>query len=238
MTLRFPRGPGLVAASLALMMVPMLFPADAEAQSIRSPYRFIEGRHEAGVFVAQVPGNRGVMELGPGDGVQFGARYGLELGGPFAVEFAGFLLPTDRHVRAPSESGESIEALGVADALVGGLDGRLRFTLTGPRTWYRLAPFVVAGGGVVGNLSGRIEEEDDLPSEVRFDFGPSFLGILGGGTRVVLTDHLVLRVDATAHFWKLGTPQAFLNLPESAGTVVQQQWPAVGGFSAGLSWRF
>lgn len=238
MTLDFLRGPGLVAAALALIMAAMLAPADAGAQSIRSPYRFIEGRHEVGVFAAQVSGNRGAMELGPGDGVQFGARYGLDLGGPFALEFAGFLLPTDRHVRAPTASGDAIEELGVADALVGGLDGRLRFTLTGPRTWNRLAPFVVAGGGVVGNLSGRIEEEADLPSEVRFDFGPSFLGILGGGTRVFLSDHLVLRVDATAHFWKLGTPQAFLNLPESAGTVVQQQWPAVGGFSAGLSWRF
>jgi hypothetical protein len=55
---------------------------------------------------------------------------------------------------------------------------------------------------------------------------------------VFLSDQLVLRLDATVHFWKLGTPQAFLNLPESAGTVVQQEWPAVGGFSAGLSWRF
>jgi hypothetical protein len=103
---------------------------------------------------------------------------GWSLGGPFALEFGGFLLPTDRLVRAPTASGEAIEELGVADALVGGLDGRLRFTLTGPRTWHRLAPFVVAGGGVVGNLSGRIEEEADLPSEVRFDFGPSFLGLL------------------------------------------------------------
>jgi hypothetical protein len=238
MTLRFLRGPGLVAAALVLMVGSMLAPAAAEAQSIRSPYRFIEGRHEVGVFVAQIPGNRGTMELGPGDGLQFGARYGLELGGPFALEFGGFLLPTDRLVRAPTASGEAIEELGVADALVGGLDGRLRFTLTGPRSWHRLAPFVVAGGGVVGNLSGRIEEEADLPSEVRFDFGPSFLGLLGGGTRVFLSDHLVLRLDATVHFWKLGTPQAFLNLPESAGTVVQQEWPAVGGFSAGLSWRF
>jgi hypothetical protein len=238
MTRCFPRGPGLVAALLALTAAPLVAPAAAEAQTIASPYRFIEGRHEAGVFVTQIPGNRGTMELGPGEGILMGARYGLDLGGPFALEFAGFLLPTDRNVRAPSESGETIRELGVADALVGGLDGRIRFTLTGPRTWYRMAPFVVAGGGIVGNLSGRIEEEAELPSEVRFDFGPSFLGVLGAGTRVFLSDQLVLRLDATAHFWKVGTPQAFLNLPESAGTVVQQQWPAVGGFSAGLSWRF
>jgi len=232
------RGACLVTTTLALLLPVLSTPTEAGAQTITSPYEFIEGRHEAGIFFSHVPGNRGTMELGPGDGIMMGARYSLDLSGPFALEFGGFLLPSDRRVRAPSETGQEILELGIADALVAGIDGRVRFTLTGPRTWNRLAPFVVAGGGAVGNVSSRIEEEEELPTEARFTFGPSFMGVLGVGTRYFLTDQLVLRLDATAHFWKLGTPQAFLNLPEEAGPVVQQEWPAVGAFGVGLSWRF
>ncbi len=208
-----------------------------EAQSITSPYRFIEGRHEIGGYVAHVPGNRGTMELGPGDGVMVGARYGLDVGGPFTLEFGGFFLPTDRNVRAPNEQGTAIEDVGSASALVGGIDGRIRFTLTGPRTWHGLAPHVLAGGGAVGNLSGRIEEEAAFPSDVRFTFGPSFLGVLGAGSRYFVTDQIVVRFDAVAHFWKLGTPRSFLSV-ESDTPIVGDQWPAVGGFAVGLSWRF
>jgi hypothetical protein len=233
------RGACLVTTTFALLLLPVLStPNEAGAQTITSPYEFIEGRHEAGIFFSHVPDNRGTMELGPGGGVLTGARYSFDLGGPFALEFGGFLLPTDRQVRAPSETGQSILEIGTADALVGGIDGRVRFTLTGPRTWHGFAPFLVGGGGVAGNLSGRIEEEAELLTEARFTFGPSFMGVLGAGTRYFLTDQLALRLDATAHFWKVGTPQAFLNLPEEAGPVVQQEWPAVGAFGVGLSWRF
>lgn len=210
----------------------------AKAQTIDSPYRFIEGRHEVGVFVSHVPGNRGTMELGPGGGLLTGARYGIDLGGPFTLEFTGFLLPTDRRVRTPNAQGTAIEDVDEANAFLGGIDGRLRFTLTGPRTWYRLAPHVVAGGGVIGNFSGRIEAEEEFPSEVRASFGPSFLGVLGAGTRYFLSENLALRVESTALFWKVGTPDAFLSLQESAGPIVTQQWPAVATWSAGLSWRF
>jgi hypothetical protein len=228
------------ALSAALLLASgLLVATPGSAQSIDSPYRFIEGRHEAGLFVASVPGNRGTLELAPGGGTLFGVRYGLEISGPFALEFGGFFLPTDRRVRVPNAEGDGIDDLGSADALVGAIDGRLRFTLTGARTWNRLAPFVSMGGGVARNFSGRIEAEAELPTDVRTTFGPSFMGTLGAGTRVFLSEKLVLRLDATAHYWKQGTPQSFRFLDEEAvGPIVDQEWPAVGAFTVGLSWRF
>jgi hypothetical protein len=224
---------------LALVGLLTLLPASPlEGQGAVSPYRFLEGKHDVGFFLNQVPGNRGVMELGPGDGLMMGARYGIELSGPFALEFSGFLLPTDREVRIPNESEESIESFGQTDVLVGGLDGRIRFTLTGARTWHGLAPFVTAGGGFAVNLKGATEEESELPDELRFKFGPTFLGVASLGTRWVVTDRLHLRVEAGSYLWKLGTPRSFQSLPEASGTVVQQQWPAVGAFGVGASWRF
>jgi hypothetical protein len=231
--------PRTILSAALLIVSGVLVAAPGSAQRVDSPYRFIEGRHEAGIFVATVPGNRGSLELAPGGGTLFGARYGLDISGPFALEIGAFFLPTDRRVRVPNAEGDGIDNLGDADALVGAIDGRLRFSLTGARTWNRLAPFFSMGGGLARNLSGRIEAEEALPTDVRATFGTTFMGTLGAGTRVFLTEQLVLRLDATAHYWKQGTPQSFRFLDEEAvGPIVDQEWPAVGAFTVGLSWRF
>ncbi len=209
-------------------------------ERITSPYRFIEGRHEAGGYMAHVPGNRGAMGLGPGGGVLAGARYALDVGGgPFALEFGGFLLPTDRRIRFPAADGTISDELGETDALVAALETRVRFTLTGPRTWYRTAPFLSMGGGLVGSFSGRTAEERELPDNVIAGFGPSFLGTLGAGTRFFITEQLVIRFEANAYYWKMGTPEGFRVLDEEqVGPIVDQEWPSVGALSVGLSWRF
>jgi hypothetical protein len=225
-------------STLLLALAPGAAPA--EAQSITSPYRFIDGRHEASAFVAHVPGNPGTMKLGPDGGLLTGVRYSLDVGGgPFALEFGGFVLPTERRIRFPGADGTISDSLGVADALLVALETRIRFTLTGPRTWHRTAPFLAMGGGFVGNSSGRTEAERELPENVVASFGPSFLGLLGAGTRVFLTDQLVLRLEATAYYWKVGTPEGFRVLDEEqVGPIVDQEWPSVPAFSVGLSWRF
>jgi hypothetical protein len=227
----------LLLAAPALPAPCPLGPRTVSAQTVPSPYRFVDERHEAGAFLAQVPGNRGEMELGPGGGILFGGRYGIELGGPFALEAGAFLLPTDRKVRVPGE-GPTIDELGTTDALVGGLEGRVRFTLTGARTWHRLAPFVLAGGGVVHDLHRRSDLEEELPADVAFSFGPSFLGTLGVGTRWLPSDRITLRGEVVLNIWKVGTPAAFVRRDDELGPVPQQEWTGVQAFSLGLSYRF
>ncbi|TVR54266.1 MAG: hypothetical protein EA421_09245 [Gemmatimonadales bacterium] len=238
-----PRIPNLLLAApllltgLLLPDIPALPGGAVAAQTIPSPYRFVDDRHEAGIFVAAARENRGEMELGPGGGMLFGGRYSIELGGPFALEASSFLLPTDRKVRVPGDEG-GIDDLGTADALVGAIDARVRFGLTGARTWHRLAPFVLAGGGVAGDFYGRSELEEELPREVSFRFGPSFLGVLGGGTRWLPAERITVRADVLLNIWKVGTPQAFLRRDDELGPIPQQEWTGVPAFSLGLSYRF
>jgi hypothetical protein len=234
-----------VRRQLISLRLPLLFASlwlgmaqSATAQSITSPYQFLDGRHEIGIGVLHVPDSRGIMQLGPGGGLLISGRYGIELGGPFALEAHAFVLPTDRLVRIPTADGLAISDLGTTDMTVVGIEGRLRFSLTGQRTWNRLAPFLSLGGGAVGAFDNRLEEELELPDDLRFSFGPSFMGTLGTGTRVVLSDRISLRLEASTLIWKIGTPQGFLRLDEEAGPRVQQQWPGVGAFGAGLSYRF
>jgi hypothetical protein len=225
------------------MLVALLSPALAvqslEAQGPRpSPYRFMEGKHEAGISVAQVAERRGTMDLGPGEGLLVSALYSIELTGPFAFEAGGFLLSTDRLVRVPNATRTGIEELGTAETLVGGIEARLRFTVTGPRTWNHLAPFLILGGGAVGNLSGRGDLELEIPNEIRARFGPSFMGVSGGGVRWFVTDDLVVRGELTGRFWKMGTPSGFFGLPEdSVGAIPTSEWIRVPSASIGLSLR-
>lgn len=228
----------LLPALALLVVLAGVGTSELRAQTITSPYEFVDTRHEAGVFVAHVPGNRGDLRMGPGGGTLTGVRYGFEITGPFAVEMGGFLLPTDRVVRVPQEDG--IEDLGTSDALIAALDGRIRFSLPGRRTWYGLAPFLQAGGGLALDFRGGSELEREIPSSVRFSFGPSFLGVMGAGTRWLPTDNLTLRVDLSTYFWKLGTPDEFLDRGEQelGEFIPQQEWTAVPSFSLGLSYRF
>jgi len=208
-----------------------------EAQTIRSPYRFIDQRHEAGLFVTGVSEVRGELDIGPGGGLAYGARYSIELGGPFALEASSFVLPTDRQVRVPSVTGVFTE-LGSVSSMVAGAEARVRFGLTGARTWNGLAPFLLLGGGVAGDLYGRRELEAELPDNVRFQFGPSFLGTLGGGTRWLPVSRVTVRLDAQLHLWKVGTPAAFLNRNEGLEPLPDQEWLGVPALSAGVSYRF
>ena len=122
--------------------------------------------------------------------------------------------------------------------MVTGVDARIRFSLTGARTWHRLAPFLMFGGGIVGNLAGPSDFDAELPSSERFGFGPSFLGVMGGGTRWIPFERLTLRVETSLSLWKVGTPVGFSNVEEDLEVFVQQEWLGVGSLVFGASYRF
>ncbi|TVP58740.1 MAG: hypothetical protein EA351_03080 [Gemmatimonadales bacterium] len=229
------RLPFVAGASLLLLL---LIAPRSEAQTIPSPYEFIDGSQEYGLTVGMASTQRGQLDLGPGGGTVFGARFGLQISGPLGLEANTFLLPTDRFVRVPGEE-SGIEDLGVADALIAGIDARIRFSLTGNRTWHSLAPYLTAGGGVAFDFAGRSELEAEIPESVRFSFGPSFLGILGTGVRWLPTDRLTVRGEIAVNYWKNGTPEAFLQRGDEAigQPVPEQEWTPVQILTIGLSYR-
>lgn len=229
----------LRAFAPVLALLAFVFALPAAAQVVPSPYEFIETTHEVEGFVGQVLENRGQLDMGPGGGTMFGARYAIQLSGAFALEGHAFLVPTDRNVYEPTLDEEAnLVLLGNASSLVGGLDGRIRFTLTGDRTWNRLAPYLSAGGGAATDLSARSALEDDLAENERFTFGPSFLGVLGGGTRWLPAESISFRLEAAMNLWRLGTPQQFRALESDEIRIPEREWTNVGAVELGVSWRF
>ena len=230
-------GPNLRKCSLALSVMFLGFTGALDAQQIPSPYRYLERSQEAGPFIAYLDPDPGQFELGPRKSVAYGARYGLEISGPFGLEGAVAYSPSTRDVINPRLAAGN-RKVGEADMTLLLIDVRLRFGLTGRRTWHRLAPYVVAGGGMGFDLAGDQVGDAANASADRFELGTTFLGTLGTGVRVALSERLFARGDIQLTLWQLDTPEGFQDPELDFESVPNNQWVSNRVFSVGLSYRF
>lgn len=207
-----------------------------DAQQVPSPYRFVETRQEAGFFVARIETGTGPFDLGPRSGIAYGARYGLDLSGPFGLEATVSQLSTTRNVIDPRRLADP--RLGEADVSLIAIDGRVRFSLTGRRTWHSLSPFLFAGAGVVLDAASRPELDEGLTEELRFRFGTNFLAAAGGGVRWMVSERFLLRGDAHLSLWQLDTPEGFQDPELELEPASRREWTNNGTFSIGLAYRF
>ena len=228
----------LEAGLACLLALTAPTPGDASAQGISSPYEFIQGTHTGALIVGTIGAARGELGIGPGGGTLVAARYGIELRGPLAMDVHGLFVSTDRTVFDPVAETGLVE-VGPARTLLVGLEARLRFTVTGRRTWHRTAPYVVLGAGLAGDLAGPPSIEAEIVPEAHFNFGPSVLGVTGAGIRVIATDRIEFRGEANYRIWKLGTPAAFRDLETVLGAPVsEEEWLGPFAFALEMSYRF
>lgn len=240
-TLRARSRHALLALGVALVPIGGDF---AAAQTIPSPYRFIDTRQAASLVGGYMSLATGSLDLGPGSGTFVGGRYSLEVGGPVFLEGLLSYLPTVRSVIDPRRQlGD--RSIGEADVHLIMLDARLSFSLTGRRTWNRLAPHLFVGAGVAHDAGrGNAVEEVLLPEDV-FRFGTAFTANAGTGARFLLGSRFMLRTDASLKLWQLGTPTGFdgpakrpgdeedpLHAPE------ENEWVGGYGLTVSLAWRF
>jgi len=231
LTLPLPTAFGLLLTGLAMA-------SPIRSQTITSPYAFVDSRHEATFFAGTTVADRGTLRLGPGGGPLVGARYAFEITGPVAVEVSGSYMNSDREVYDPRSETQAPQLLGAATQHVVLLEGRFRLNLTGARTWYRLAPYLSAGGGVATGASQRFAAEAEFGPGQQFTFGPSALLSLAAGTRWMPLDRVGVRLEGGFSIWKVGTPPAFRARAELIGPVPEAEWPRWATAVLGISYRF
>jgi hypothetical protein len=210
----------------------------AIAQGIDSPYRFIGSRQAAMAFAGYLSTGKGALDLGPASGPIFGARYGITISGPFALEGDVGYFSRTRAVYDTVPGDTTRQAIGDADMSLAIATGSLRFNLTGPRTYHSLLPYLIFGAGVAVNVASDQAPDTELPGDVRFDFGTSFIGQLGGGIEWFAGDRFGIRLDARNILWKLKTPRAFLIKGEQARLLPADEWAQNLSLTAGLVFRF
>lgn len=217
MNVRIPfRAVGLLAVSV---FAPML----ARAQTIPSPYRYIDTRQGAGLILGRASVSSGRFGYGPAGGTVFGARWEIDFSGPIGLEAVVTGIQGKRDIIDPTHAAGH-RTVGTANTLLGTVEGRLRFSLTGARTWHRLAPFVVMGGGLAFDASGTQAADSLVSAADRFKFGTSFIGTMGGGVRWMVSHRVELRGDGVFSLWKLKTPPGFTDPALGFVSVAKSEW--------------
>jgi hypothetical protein len=224
----------IVLALLGLV----LLPGRVAAQSIRTPYEFVDENQSAGVTAGYIFADPGAVGLGPASAPYYGVRYAIRINGPFVLEGTAAHFGTTRTIVAAERENEAWVTRGEAALSLLLLQAALRFDLTGPRTWYNLMPYLLVGGGAVIPVRAEQPElEPPLPVDARFRFGTSFAGQLGGGVEWLAARNLGIQADFRNYLWRLTTPSAFLEV-EDVPAVPSEQWTQNLTLSAGLVIRF
>lgn len=225
------------AALGALILVAATAPVRAGAQEIPSPYTYLENKQEVGPFIGYRSAAQGRFGYGPKGGTLTGARWGIELAGPLSFEGVAGLMRGERDVVNPARDlGDQL--VGTADVQIATIDARLKFSLTGARAWHGISPFIVFGGGIAFDTADDDPIESDLLPADRFNFGSSFFGTLGGGTRWFLTERIALRADAIFSLWRLDTPPGFSDPERPFENVEESEWARGLGITISGLWRW
>jgi hypothetical protein len=212
-------------------------PALASAQSIPSPYEYLEKRQEFGLFAGSMNVDTGRFGYGPDGGNLFGIRYGLELSGPLSFEGVVGHSRGNRDVIDPGRV-EGDRTIGNTDATISMVDARLRFSFVGRRTWHGLSPFLSAGGGIAIGHGASSDLDDVLLPEDVFDFGTSFFGTVALGTRWFVTETIAVRGDATFSLWALDTPPGYADPDRGFEEVSDSEWMRGNTFAISLLYRW
>ena len=209
--------------------------ADGLAQTIPSPYRFVDTRHEVGVFGgANFSVAAGQFGIGPGPGPVVGLRYAIALGGPFAIEAVGTYMDSSRDVLDPGADGEFTK-VGEADAQLLMLEGRLRFNLLGRRTWHRISPYLLVGGGATFELAGQQAADLLVLPADRYNFGNSFSGVMGAGTQWYVSDRVLLRTDLRLQLWQQDIPAGY-RVRDLLVAAPEKEWIQAWGLTFGAAY--
>lgn len=234
-------------AAAALAALSPLASRSAAAQTISSPYDFVEPSKAFYAYGTYIGTDRGTVGVGPHSGAAVGVGFGLRISGPFVLDSRVAYFPTTRTVYDVDPTADSaavaadpmagLTALGEADLALALADVSLRFDLTGPRTWHKLQPYAMLGVGGVLRVSSDNAAEEDLPGDVdlRVRFRNGVTGHVGAGIEWYPTDRFTVRFDARDALWKIHVPQGFVR----PGRLIDlEQWVQTAHLSIGLGYRF
>jgi len=221
----------------AFLIAALLIPGTVLAQSIPSSFRFLDRRQEAGLFGGYMSADDGRFGYAPTGGTLLGAKYGVELAGPLALEGTVGVIDGTRSVIDPSRP-EGSRVIGEADVLLTTIDARFRFSFPGQRSWKGFSPFITASGGVAIDSSPDSPLDDALLAGDVFDFGTSFFTSFGVGTRWFVTRSVAVKADAAFSLWKVDTPPGFSDPQRGFVGVSEGEWLGGTALTLALLYRW
>lgn len=232
--------------SRIVLAILVLAAGAASAQSVPSPFRYIERQSSVEILggylftdaTIEIDSLRSA-EFGARSAPMVTARFNRRFGGPLSGNLGLTFVASDRKVISAAEGQDSVfvgplETGETVSAPILMLEGGLRFHITGDRTFRGFAPFVAATGGIATEVGGRAGAERELPKDERFDFGPAFAVGGAAGLDVFLSQRMSLRTELSYRIWRLGVPEGFATARNADIDV----WKGNAGVSVGAAFHF
>jgi hypothetical protein len=166
-----------------------------------SPYRDIPKKMTLTALGGYMGGTGGRLGLGPHDGPVYGGRFGLALSGPiefsFAVQYGDLI-----GARVYRDLDGNLAVSGTLPSPVWLFETDIQYTITGAKTWNRLAPYI--GGGI-----GYAWRSDSPSGPDAYDFGGRFYFAPFAGTRIYVNPRSFIRAEIRGAFWRLAYPPPY-----------------------------
>ena len=166
-----------------------------------SPYRDIPKKMTLTALGGYIGGSGGFLGLGPHDGPAYGGRFGIALSGPiefsFAVQYADLV-----GARVYRNLSGNLAVSGNIPSPVWMFETDMQYTITGAKTWNRLAPYI--GGGI-----GYAWRSSSTESVDAYDFGGRFYFAPFAGTRIYVNSRSFIRAEIRGAFWRLAYPPPY-----------------------------
>jgi len=227
----------LLGAAVALSAYPPIrLSAQVGHDPGNSPYHDIRLGMGLVFYGGYMNGGRGAADVGLTNATVFGGRYELPVGPILRLSIGMGTARGERFIVDPNAPAETRKSGPVPDAAVF-VEAQAFGSLTGGKTWHKLAPFLTLTGGVA--YGG--DEPAAEPSAYRFGTKLYYGG--GIGVRWYATGHLALLADARMLIWRLKYPPQYYVAPTGSTPVlelgqpfdqpVRQPWVRLG-----LGWTF
>lgn len=228
-----------------LLILPLSLLTTASAAQVghppkSSPYRDIVNGMSVGPVVSLYGGDGGKLGIGPHDGVMFGARFDIRLGGVVGAELGLHHGSLDRLI-VDADAPVATRVTGPVSQSVSIAEIGLKFNITGRKSWHRLAPYFGGFGGLA--FAGKTAADTS-----GYEFGTK--AMLGPvlGVRVILSDRFHARVEIRRSFWKLNYPADYLDEPSQDPGITEsnavlpdgglEEWTSANWIMFGISYSF
>lgn len=198
----------------------------AQEERIDTPYRWIDRGTRLGVFGGYVFADRGDLQTGPGPAPTLGARLRTRLSSPLSLELNAAFGASDRYVIDPRVDTypEPVDTVGL-DWMI--IQIEMQIALTGARSYHRLQPYVLLGGGIMLGLNEEKSDHfgDPIETDFRFDLGTPAVLTLGVGAEWDISTRFGLAFEARDNIWRIKAPEAFFR-PDILAGIIESGAPA------------
>ena len=198
-----------------------------------SPYRDVVPNKTVTLFGGYMFGTGGTIGVAPHDGSFGGIRFDVRVSSPISLALSFQYGGMQRnYVDLADTAGGFIKGPIAQDVFMAEIGGQ--FNVTGKKSWHRLAPFMGVTLGIASANTSSVDHSG-FKFGTRFEISPQW------GTRIALSNRIILRAEMRWIFWGVNYGVTYrIPYPGYPYYVTREnsQWTSNTALSLGIGFGF